>query len=93
MQQEAETEILHTTRKSTDQEKVEGPDFDPLGVDIFTFFNSSLSTHEEEEKEEAEDDGVWSSSSVESTSRLMVAMLRSTTGDHDQALKFLKVLP
>jgi hypothetical protein len=48
---------------------------------------------EEEDEEDEEDDGVWSSSSVESTSRFMAAMLRSTTGDHDQALKHLKEFP
>jgi hypothetical protein len=48
---------------------------------------------QEDEDEEAPDDGVWSSSSVESTSRFMAAMLRSTTGDHDQALKHLKEFP
>jgi hypothetical protein len=48
---------------------------------------------EEEEDEEGQDDGVWSSSSVESTSRFMAAMLRSTTGDHDQALKHLQEFP
>lgn len=48
---------------------------------------------EDDDDDEAQDDGVWSSSSVESTSRFMAAMLRSTTGDHDEALKLLKEFP
>jgi hypothetical protein len=48
---------------------------------------------ENEEEEEKEEDGQYSSSAVEATSRFMCAMLWSIEGRHDGALKHLQKFP
>ena len=45
------------------------------------------------DEDDEEDEGEWSASTVESTSRFMAAMLLSTAGDHDRALNHLKEFP